>query len=462
MKPLPIKVNRRWGKRFLIAAGALTLFLLAAAWYTTTDSFHGWLRNHVVVALQDATGGKVELGAFHMIPFRLRAEARDLTIHGTEATGSIPLGHADAVVAQVRLLPLLGGQIALSRLILEHPVVRINFAPDGSSNIPTPKGPVDPRSAPEQLFDMSIDHLEVHNGALLWNDQRIPVDFAASGVAGGMTHSLFRRRYEGKVHLEKVDTKLEDYRAFAWGGDLEFGLTRHRLDIKSLSLTSGRSRLRFNGEVLDFVHPQISGNYEAQLEIADTGSVTRTKELAGGTADIRGEGKWTEASFSITGKLNVRDGLWKMDNGGIRVASGSTQYSLTDRLEFRDLQAKALGGEIKGDVKVNHWLVAATDKKHEGSVGEVHLQLRDLAVGDLLSLLNSKDLPIDSLHAVGTASGTLASQWKRRIETADTEVDLTASAPPLAATGTLPIAGTAHGTYPVSYTHLTLPTKRIV
>lgn len=447
MKPLPIKVNRGWGRIFLIAAGVFATLLLATAWYTTTDAFRGWLRNHVVVALQDATGGKVELGAFHMIPFRLRIEARDLTIHGTEAAGTIPLGHAEAVIAQVKLVALLGGQVALNHLVLEHPVVRVNFASDGSSNIPTPKGPADPRPAPEQLFDMSIDHLEVHNGELLWNDQRIPVDFAASGVAGGMTHSLFRRRYEGKFHLEKVDTKLEDYRAFAWGGDFEFGLTRHRLEIKSLSLTSGRSHLRFNGEVLDFVHPQISGNYEGQVDIAETGSVTHTKELAGGTADIRGEGKWTDASFSATGKLNVRDGLWKMESGGIRVASGSTQYSLTDRLEFRDLRAKALGGDIAGEAKVNHWLVEATDKKHEGSVGEVHLQLKDLAVGDLLSLLNSKDLPIDRLHAVGTASGTLASQWKRRIETADTEVDVTATAPTSAAAGTLPIAGTAHGTY---------------
>lgn len=450
MSQSPVKTRRRWGRVFLIAGGVFLALVLAGAWYTTTDSFRSWLHDHVVAALQDATGGRVELGGFHMIPFRLRLEGRDLTIHGTEKSGAIPLGHADDVVAQLKVLSLFGGKVALSHLILNHPVVRVEFAADGSSNFPVPKGPVDSRSASEQLFDLSIDRVEVHNGELFWNDQRIPVDFAASGVAGGMAHSLFRRRYEGKIHVDKVDTRLEDWRPFAWSGDLEFGLTRNRLDVTSLNLTSGRSHLHFAGEVMDFLHPQVSGKYEAQLDIADTGSISRTKELAGGTADVKGEARGTDASFSVTGKLNVRDGLWKMDNGGIRVASGSTQFLLTDSLEFHNLQARALGGEVTGEVRVNHWLGAPSTKagkKHEDSVGLVELKLRDLAVGDLLSLLNSRDVPLDRLLAVGSASGTLESKWTKRIESADTEVDLKVSAPEQVAAGTLPLAGTAHGTY---------------
>src|SRR5882724_822374 len=447
----PKKVRRRSGRFILIAGAVLVALLAAGGWYTTTDRFHSWLHSRVVTLLQDATGGRVELGGFHMIPFRLRMEARDLTIHGAEKTGSIPFGHADTVVADVQLVPLLGGQVILNRLTLEHPVVRVEFGADGTSNIPEPKGPVDLRPAPEQLFDMSIGRLEVHNGELIWNDQSIPVDFSASGVSGGMSHSLFRRRYEGKVHLEKVDTKLQDLRPFSWSGDLEFGLTRRRLDIKSLSLTSGRSHLHFTGEVQDFVHPQLSGSYEGQVDVADTGSVSRTKELAGGTADIKGDGKWTDSGFSATGKLSVRDGLWKIDNGGIRVPTGSTLYTLTDRLEFRDLQARALGGVITGDARVNHWMgapeKAERGKKREDSAGEVHLKLRDLAAGDMLSLLNSRDFPVDRLHAVGTASGTLEGTWTKRIETANTEVDLQVAAPPQVAPGTLPLFGKAHGTY---------------
>ena len=443
--------RRPWRKAFVIATGVLLVFALAGACYTTTDRFHAWLRAYVITALQDATGGRVELGAFRTIPFRLRMEGRDLTLHGTEKAGEMPLGHADKVVAELRLTSLLTGQLAFRHLLLERPRVRIEFAADGTSNLPSPKGPVDPRTAPEQLFGLSIAHLEVHNGELIWNDQAIPVDFSASGISGGMAHTLFRRRYEGKAHADKVDTALQDLRPFAWSGDLEFGLTRNRLDIKSLSATSGRSQLHFTGDILGFVHPQISGRYEIHLDIADTGSVVRTNELAGGFADIKGEGKWTEKSFSAAGTLSVRDGLWKMKNSAIRVASGSTQFELTDRLEFRGLQARALGGEVTGDAKVNHWLASLRNKsnagKREDSVGEVHLKVRDLAAGDLLALLNSPDVPLDRLHAVGSASGAVESHWTKRIETADTEVDLQITPPAQVAGGTLALAGNVHGTY---------------
>jgi translocation and assembly module TamB len=463
MSETPAKTRRRWGRVLLIVAGVFLALILVGDWFTTTARFRTWLHDRVVAELQRATGGRVELGGFHVIPFRMRLEGRDLTIHGTEKPGAIPLAHADSLVAELKFISIFSGKVGLDQLVLEHPVVHVENAPDGTSNIPIPAGPADNRTGVEQMFDLSIERLEAHNGELLWNDQRIPMDFAASSVTGSMAHALFRRRYDGKIHVGKADTRLADWRPFGWSGDLEFGLTRNRLDVKSFNVASGRSRLHFAGEILDFVHPQVSGKYEAQVDIAEAGAVSRTKELAGGTADIKGEGKWTEASFSATGKLSVRDGLWKMENAAIRVASGSTQVALGDRLEFRDLQARALGGTFAGDMRINHWLSLAAPgksaeaktvggkpgagKKPEDSVGEVHLKLRDLAVAELLPLLNSRDLRLDRLRAVGSASGTLESKWTKRIETADTEVDLKITPPGQVAGRTLPLAGSAHGTY---------------
>ena len=60
------------------------LLLLVAAWYMTTDSFQIWVRHRLVTELERITGGRVDLGSFHTIPFRLQVEVRDLTIHGLE------------------------------------------------------------------------------------------------------------------------------------------------------------------------------------------------------------------------------------------------------------------------------------------------------------------------------------------------------------------------------------------
>ena len=447
-----IKKRRRWGRIFLITIGVFVTFMLAAAWYTTTTGFRALLHDRIVAELQKATGGRVELGSFHTIPFRMRLEARDLTLHGTEASGALPLAHVDRIVAQLKLISLFSGKVGLEGLVLDHPVIHVELADDGTSNIPVTNAPTAPRAkdgtAVDQLMDLAIRHLEVQRGELIWNDQQIPLNFSASDVTGSLAHALFRQRYDGKVHVGKADTKLENLRPFSWSGDLEFALTRQRLEVKSLDWASGRSKLHFSGEVLGFLRPQVNGHYAVQVDVADLGSIVRLKELAGGHGEIEGDGKWSDTGFAATGKVSVRDGVWKMQKNAIRVASGSTLYSLTDRLELRDLQMHSLGGTATGDVRVDHWLgTAAERKKHEESVGLIRLKLRDLAASDLLGLLDTPDLPLNRLHAVGSASGTLETTWKKNIKTADTDVILAVSPPAHSAGSTLPLSGTAHGVY---------------
>jgi len=75
-----------------------------------------------------------------------------------------------------------------------------------------------------------------------------------------------------------------------------------------------------------------------------------------------------------------------------------------DRLEFRDLQARTLVVLVTGDARVNHWMgadeKAEHGKKREDSAGEVHLKLRDLAAEICSRSSNSRDFPVDRLHAV--------------------------------------------------------------
>lgn len=446
-----VKKRTPWGRLFLITMGVFVALVLGSAWYVTTDGFRGWLHDRIVAELQKATGGRVELGSFHTIPFRMRLEGRDLTIHGTEAPGAVPLAHANRIVAQLKLISFFGGQFGLEELLLDHPVIHVEYAADGKSNIPTANQPAAARAengtAADQLLDFGIRKLEVQQGELIWNDQRIPLDFSASDVSASMMHALFRQRYDGKLHVGKANTKLENLRPFSWSGDLDFGLTRQTLEVKSLTLNSGRSKVVASGEVVGFVRPQVSGRYTAQVEIGDVGSITRVKQLVGGSAEIQGEAKWNEKAFAVTGKLSVRDGVWKMQDSAIRVASGSTQYSLTDRLELRDLQAHTLGGFAAGEVRVDHWLGTSSTRKREDSAGLIRLKLRDLAVADLIDLLNTPDLPLDRLHTVGSATGTLETKWTKDIGNADTDVILAVTPPGQAASATLPLGGTAHGIY---------------
>jgi len=79
------------------------------------------------------------MGTYHTIPFRLQAEIRDLTVHGLEAPGEVPLAHVDRVVARIKVISLLETHFGFKFITLDHPVVHLIVYPDGSTNQPTPK-----------------------------------------------------------------------------------------------------------------------------------------------------------------------------------------------------------------------------------------------------------------------------------------------------------------------------------
>ena len=131
--------RRKWWKYLLVLCLLGLLALGVAAWYMTTDSFQAYVRARVVAEIEKATGGRVELGTYHTIPFRLQAEIRRLTIHGTESADDVPLLHADRVVARIRIISLLETEFGFKSIVIERPVIHLIVHPDGSTNIPAPK-----------------------------------------------------------------------------------------------------------------------------------------------------------------------------------------------------------------------------------------------------------------------------------------------------------------------------------
>ena len=85
----------------LLAAGALVMAGLG--WYSTTDSFRTLVRGRLIATLERITGGRVELGSIHVVPFHFQVEVRNLTIHGREGAGEIPYAHVDSLMAQMKI-----------------------------------------------------------------------------------------------------------------------------------------------------------------------------------------------------------------------------------------------------------------------------------------------------------------------------------------------------------------------
>ena len=469
---------RAWWKYLLILTGAVVLSVILGLWYITTDSFQSLVRRRVVAEIERITGGRAEVGSFHTIPFRMQVEVRNITVRGREALGAVALAHADRLVAKVKVISFLRTEFGFYDLVLDHPVIHVAVYPDGTTNIPGPRVPGPPGKTPiEQLFGLSIDRIDVRHGELLWNGERVPLDFTAHDAELQMQYSFLRSRYEGRLLLGKVDTKFDDFRPFAWMSTAEFSLGQTFADVHSLKLNSGRSHLEARGRVTDFRRPQVQAIYDAYLDLGEAASIARRRDLREGVAEFKGQGTWSLEQFVTAGKLAVRDFGWQDDQIDLKRAGVTADYSVSDQqIKLSKLQGKVLEGSFTGDAQIDNWqnqmpvsksasrsrvnqdmaiVTAVRPQKSKGEktkspelqAGVVRLRLRDISAAGLAAALNTKAHPLGRFHPAGFATGTLDARWRGVPRDAEIAFTFDLNPPLHSARGELPVTARLQGTY---------------
>ena len=475
----PAARPRRWWKYLLITSGLGLLAALAALWYTTTQSFQAYVRRRMISEVERITGGRAEIGSFHVVPFHLQVEVRNITVHGKESASDVPLAHADSLLAQVKVISFLRTEFGFYSVILEHPVVHIAVGQDGTTNVPAPREarPRSESTAIEQLFSLSIDHLSVRNGELLWADQRIPLNFSVHDTGLQMDYSFLRGRYDGHFALGKVDSGFSDFRPFAWSSSVEFDLGSTFADVKSLKWNSGRSSLTASGRVSDFHTPRLEGSYEARVDLEEVAAIARRHDLREGVADFKGSGHWSLNEFTTSGTVALRDLGWQDDQIAIKKASAASDYSITDeQIKLSKLQGKLLGGSFTGEAQVENWLhsipliPASKPKKGTENLpvvtatrpparkgekaklpgvqsGLVRIRLRDVAVREMALALDVPAHKLGRFHPSGSASGTVDADWRGSLKDAEVGFAFDVTPPPHPAGGELPVTAHLQGKY---------------
>ncbi len=426
--------------------------LLALVWYVRTDSFRNMVRARLVLSLEEVTGGGVEVGKISVVPFKFRVEARDLTIHGTEPAGELPWARVDHLVANVKIVSVLQREYGFDALTLEHPVIHILVRSDGSTNQPAPSSAAATAQASgvQQLFAFSINHLQISRGELLWNDQRIPLDFEAHDVTGGMNYSFVRRNYQSFVRVGKAETAVRDLRSFTSGLQARMTLGGNFATLDWLEWSSGRSRLEASGRLDDFRNPKFTGSYNGRIDLADLASIIKLSELRAGVLDIGGKGTWSAADFLVSGKAAVRSLEWRDSTIFLRNAAGTANYSLSPTdLKLTDIEARLMGGEATGRLQVANWRNASErglGKKLEK--GSLNLKLRDLSVAALAAAVRSRRLPLEKVRLAGLAGGTVEANWVGSVRrNADIAFTLQAQPPVQVKAGEIPLTARAAGVY---------------
>ena len=483
------KSARRWRKYLLILAGGGLLAALVLRVYVNTESFQSLVRRRLVAEIERITGGHAEVGSLHTTPFRLQVDVRNITVHGRESATDVPLAHADRIVARLKIISLLRSEFAFHEVILEQPVVHVVFYADGSTNFPQRKtGSTSGRSSVEQLFALSINRLEVRRGQIFWDDQIIPLEFAARDASLEMDYSYLHDSYTGRLRLGVVDTKLLACRPFAWMASAEFSLGSGSAEVTSLQWNSGRSHFSASGQITDFRRPHFNAAYDAQLDLSEAASIVRRRDLRSGVLELKGEGNWSLDQFTSNGLLTLRELAWQDDQISFSKASLSTGYSVTDQqVKLSKMQGNIFGGSFTGDAEWNQWLAPdqrlspAARKSLETAIisaapplnisGQksagrkppavqsalIVLRMRDLSAQMLAAALNAPAHPFQRFHPAASASGMIEARWKGTRRDAEIRFTLDLTPPAHPAPPLLRLSAHANGVYNASDDTLDLP-----
>ena len=456
--------RRRWWKYFLILLLIAMVSAAGLGWYATTDSFQTMVRHKLIAELEAITGGRVDIAEFHTIPFRLRADIRNLTIHGRESSSEAPYVHLDRLVADINVISVFSFRFGFHSVLLERPTVHIIVYPDGTTNQPQPAVKKASDSTPiEELFSLRIGRLEVQRGELLWNDQRVPLEFDASDVAANMKYSFLRRHYEASISLGKVDSRIQDYRPFAWRAKTDFFLSRDSVEIKTFTVNSGSSQLSFNGDVKDFRAPNVQGQYSATLDLVELSSIARNRSLRRGIVDLKGSGQWSLQDFATAGKLTARELEWRDESANLQNVTASTTYSVKpQRITLTQMEGRLLGGAVSGDADVIGWqqTLRSTPQPPRRSRrpisraeqepvqrGNVHLRMKGLSLIAVRRAFSTRTLPLDRAKFAGTLGGSADLAWIGTPRDAETKFALEIAPPSAPNSQEVPLTLEARGIY---------------
>ncbi len=373
---------RRWVGHLMRGSATLLLLLVIAVvagfWWVSSAGFEDAMRLRIIAALEDATGGRVEIAAFQWQLLNLQAEATGITIHGLEGPGEAPYAHVDRLHVRLGILGLthevlFGGhspKVILREAAVEGPSFHLIVYPDGSTNQPKPRIPPKPgKPVMDTLFEAQIGQLTVEHGRLEIANHVVPLELRARDVgfllswdpeAGAVMGpaSAYRGGYRIGLDLAELDFGQHKFKPVESKLKVALMLRHDSLEVSSLRLSSLGQTLELHGRLSDFARPvwdaEGAGGVDLRILAPTVGFVfTRTGEVS-----LSGSAHGSGGGFSGRGKLIATHVHYQDPVVDARTDRLTADFTLDQKqLHATNVAARLVqGGDVTGELLLENWL----------------------------------------------------------------------------------------------------------
>jgi translocation and assembly module TamB len=475
------------GVAILLAVTVTALYFLAS-----TASFENFVRGRVVHRLEMATGGRVEIRAFHWNLLRREAEADGLVIHGLEGPGEAPYAQVERLRVRLSVLGFLSPRILLRDLEIYRPRLHLIVYPDGSTNQPHPPAPKKPESRVlDKFFDLETSHISVEQGLLEYEnrasafdfqDRFIPLDFGADDLSLRMTYVPAKGgnpefyRIEAGIQNLNLSREVLSKPGKAQPPPVQglvqatLELTRTSAILRSLRVTAQSHgvqdrTLEISGYLNDFSHPRWQARAAGELDMRLLDPITGYPFAPEGIAHLDLNGSGQAGSFRLDGSVHVENGAY-IGTGVVARGVGldARVHADPQQLLITSIVARLReGGQIEGEVSLVHWLppppspakrksrVAAHTLPPADQIdipvnGKVTAQFKDVALDTILEMVC--DPPFQHLGLDARVNGPANALWINGDNRTLSVAALLSLTPPAhAAQGKAPASGMIDATY---------------
>ena len=321
----------------LLAAAALSLVMvLRSGW------FQERVRARVIAEIENATGGRVEIGEFHFDWERLTATIGPLVLHGTEPPGEPPLLSVRSVTVGLRVISLLERKVDLSYLRVDQPYVRIAFYPGGTNNLPSPRAHT-PGLWSEDLINLAVRRYEVVNGIFEDDDREIPLDLRGEDLSLVMNYDVGRVRYAGQLSSRRFRVLPGGVPPIEVDASADFTLEKTRLEVPRLRVSTRKSRADLVGSLTDLRAPRGTFAVKAAINVDEAAGLFQIPVARTGTAAFDGQLSIAfrkPFEFEMSGRVNARNLGYAYK--GLKIERADLRADLRLGLDSMSLQSIAL------------------------------------------------------------------------------------------------------------------------
>lgn len=424
----------RWFHGLSAVLAILFACIVAVFLAFETGIVEHWVRQVFVQQLEQHTGARVELGAFHLHTWRLRVEMEELTLHGLEPAGSTPLFHAADVHLQIHVLSFWGKQFVVDELLIDHPQVAVKFDQNGHSNLPAPKLQATHRPWRETLFHLRIGHLTLRDGIASLNDRRYPLALHGQDLEFLLHYDSPPSgddSYVGNFKWKQVELAERRDVPFRFDISAKFTLHRNTFELDELVWKLPHSELNLRAELPSFARPDWNLRYRGRLSLADVRVIFRQPSTPDGLAEFSGQARYASGEWTGNGHYTGREIAMPYQWFHSRGMEAWGDYEIArQRLVVPKFGIHALAGAVNGRLEMDFKTLAF----------RTETQLRGVSLAAAFDAVNNRNFPVDTFHWDGRIDIDSVNTWQANFRHFHSKGESRWSPPDALAPATLPVS----------------------